>query len=109
MSGKGAPELTVKNCGDLRVAVIAAQWHQQVMLTPFEPADSLLAQQLKTLLFADIRGFTTISEQFKDDPQGLTHLINRFLTPMTDVILVLVVLLMSFTLLARLRRTGDRA
>lgn len=31
MSGKGAPELTVKNCGDLRVAVIAAQWHEQVM------------------------------------------------------------------------------
>ncbi|WP_127360742.1 6,7-dimethyl-8-ribityllumazine synthase [Actinacidiphila soli] len=31
MSGKGAPELTVKNCGDLRVAVIAAQWHDQVM------------------------------------------------------------------------------
>ena len=40
-----------------------------------------------TLLFADIRGFTTISEQFKDDPQGLTTLINRFLTPMTDMIL----------------------
>ncbi|MBO8187774.1 MULTISPECIES: 6,7-dimethyl-8-ribityllumazine synthase [Streptomyces] len=31
MSGKGAPELTVKNCQDLRVAVVAAQWHQQVM------------------------------------------------------------------------------
>ncbi|MDX6312943.1 MAG: 6,7-dimethyl-8-ribityllumazine synthase, partial [Streptomyces sp.] len=31
MSGKGAPELTVKNCRDLRVAVIAAQWHVQVM------------------------------------------------------------------------------
>ena len=31
MSGKGAPELTVKNCGDLRVAVIAAQWHEKVM------------------------------------------------------------------------------
>lgn len=40
-----------------------------------------------TLLFADIRGFTTISEQFKGDPQGLTHLINRFLTPMTNMIL----------------------
>ncbi len=38
-----------------------------------------------TLLFCDIRGFTTISEQF--DAQGLTRLINRFLTPMTDVIL----------------------
>ena len=40
-----------------------------------------------TLLFCDIRGFTTISEQFKTDPTGLTKLINRFLTPMTDMIL----------------------
>lgn len=38
-----------------------------------------------TLLFCDIRGFTTISEQF--DAEGLTRLINRFLTPMTDEIL----------------------
>jgi class 3 adenylate cyclase/CHASE2 domain-containing sensor protein len=38
-----------------------------------------------TLLFCDVRGFTTISELF--DAQGLTRLINRFLTPMTDVIL----------------------
>ncbi|HSV30353.1 MAG TPA: adenylate/guanylate cyclase domain-containing protein, partial [Candidatus Omnitrophota bacterium] len=38
-----------------------------------------------TLLFCDVRGFTTISEQF--DPQGLTHLINSFLTPMTGIIL----------------------
>ena len=36
-----------------------------------------------TLLFCDIRGFTPISEQYKDDPQGLTKLINRFLTPMS--------------------------
>ena len=40
-----------------------------------------------TLLFCDVRGFTAISERFKANPQGLTHLINRFLTPMTDVIL----------------------
>ena len=40
-----------------------------------------------TLLFCDIRGFTTISETFKTDPQGLTPLINRFLTPMTNLIL----------------------
>lgn len=38
-----------------------------------------------TILFCDIRGFTTISELF--DAQGLTHLINRFLTPMTNIIL----------------------
>jgi len=38
-----------------------------------------------TLLFCDIRGFTTISEQY--DAEGLTQLINRFLTPMTEIIL----------------------
>ncbi|MEU6540089.1 6,7-dimethyl-8-ribityllumazine synthase [Streptomyces sp. NPDC047000] len=31
MSGKGAPELTVQGVGDLRVAVVAAQWHEKVM------------------------------------------------------------------------------
>ncbi|MFE6990380.1 6,7-dimethyl-8-ribityllumazine synthase, partial [Streptomyces pharetrae] len=30
MSGKGAPELSVRNVGDLRVAVVAAQWHEKV-------------------------------------------------------------------------------
>jgi adenylate cyclase len=40
-----------------------------------------------TFLFCDVRGFTTISEQFKTNPQGLTKLMNRFLTPLTDVIL----------------------
>ncbi len=40
-----------------------------------------------SILFADIRGFTPISEQYKTDPQGLTSLINRFLTPMTDFIM----------------------
>ncbi len=38
-----------------------------------------------TMLFCDVRGFTTISEMF--DAQGLTKLINRLLTPLTDVIL----------------------
>ena len=40
-----------------------------------------------TLLFCDVRGFTSISELYKSDPQGLTSLINRFLTPTTDIIL----------------------
>ncbi len=40
-----------------------------------------------TFLFCDIRGFTPISELFQGDPQGLTRLINRFLTPMTNAIL----------------------
>ena len=40
-----------------------------------------------TLLFCDVRGFTSISELYKSDPQGLTSLINRFLTPTTNDIL----------------------
>ena len=38
-----------------------------------------------TLLFCDVRGFTTISEQF--DAVGLTGLINKLLTPLTNAIL----------------------
>jgi len=40
-----------------------------------------------TFLFCDVRGFTAISETFKTNPQGLTKLINRLLTPLTNVIL----------------------
>lgn len=38
-----------------------------------------------TVLFSDIRGFTTLSEGM--DPQALTRLINDVLTPLTDVLL----------------------
>jgi adenylate cyclase len=40
-----------------------------------------------TVLFSDVRGFTTISEYYKHDPQGLTRLMNRFLTPLTNAII----------------------
>jgi adenylate cyclase len=40
-----------------------------------------------TILFSDVRGFTSISEHYKDDPQGLTRLMNRFLTPLTNAII----------------------
>lgn len=40
-----------------------------------------------TLLFCDMRGFTSISEGYRDDPQALTTLINRLLTPLTAEIL----------------------
>ena len=54
-----------------------------------DPSRLVLGGEMKTmtLLFCDIRGFTTISEAFKTDPPGLTQLINKFLTPMTDLIL----------------------
>jgi adenylate cyclase len=40
-----------------------------------------------TFLFCDIRGFTPISEKYQTNPQGLTVVINKFLTPMTDIIM----------------------
>ena len=30
-----------------------------------------------SVMFSDIRGFTSISESFKSNPQGLSRLINR--------------------------------
>jgi adenylate cyclase len=38
-----------------------------------------------TVMFTDIRGFTKLSEGL--DPQALTHVINAFLTPMSNLIL----------------------
>ncbi|WP_158499976.1 CHASE2 domain-containing protein [Stenotrophomonas pictorum] len=38
-----------------------------------------------TVLFSDIRGFTALSENLS--PDALTSLLNRYLTPMTDVLL----------------------
>ena len=40
-----------------------------------------------TLLFSDVRGFTAIAEDFKNDPKGLTTLMNRFLTILSNGIL----------------------
>jgi adenylate cyclase len=39
-----------------------------------------------TMLLSDVRGFTTICELYKNDPQAVTALINRLLTPLTNVI-----------------------
>jgi len=36
-----------------------------------------------TILFSDVRGFTTLSESHKTNPQGLTQLINSLLTPLS--------------------------
>ena len=52
-----------------------------------DPSQLKLGGEMKslTLMFADIRDFTSLAEDF--DPESLTELINRFLTPMTGIIM----------------------
>ena len=39
-----------------------------------------------TVMFSDIRGFTSLSERFEDDPVGLTELLTRYFTAMSATI-----------------------
>ena len=52
-----------------------------------DPEQLKLGGEMKdiSIMFCDVRGFTSISELY--DPEGLTQLINKFLTPMTQVIM----------------------
>ena len=52
------------------------------------PEQLRLGDQRKQLsiLFADLRGFTAVSETFKDDPETLTAIINGILTPLSDIV-----------------------
>ena len=40
-----------------------------------------------SIMFADLRGFTTLSEQYRDRPQALTELVNQVMSPMSQAIL----------------------
>jgi len=40
-----------------------------------------------TIMFTDVRGFTTISEHYGEDVEGLTSIMNRYMTAMTRKIL----------------------
>ncbi len=40
-----------------------------------------------SIMFTDVRGFTTISEHYGKDVQGLTQIMNRYMTAMTQKIL----------------------
>ena len=44
-------------------------------------------KQPLTIMFTDVRGFTAISEHYGEDVQGLTSIMNRYMTAMTRSIL----------------------
>jgi adenylate cyclase len=54
-----------------------------------DPSKLRLGGELRnmTFLFSDIRGFTSIAERYKSEPEALTDIVNRFMTRMTDAIL----------------------
>ena len=43
--------------------------------------------RVMSVLFSDVRGFTSIAEGFKTNPSGLTALMNRLLTPLSNAII----------------------
>ncbi|MFD1702033.1 CHASE2 domain-containing protein [Methylopila henanensis] len=53
-----------------------------------DPAALKLGGEVRviTVLFCDVRGFTSIAERLKDDPERLTSLVNRLLQPLSDAV-----------------------
>jgi adenylate cyclase len=43
--------------------------------------------RVMSVLFSDVRGFTSIAEGYKTNPSGLTQLMNRLLTPLSNAII----------------------
>lgn len=54
-----------------------------------DPSGLTLGGETRTLsvMFADLRGFTTLSEQYRDRPQALTQLVNQVMSPLSDAVL----------------------
>ncbi|MDY7096931.1 MAG: adenylate/guanylate cyclase domain-containing protein, partial [Pseudomonadota bacterium] len=68
-----------------------AQYISPVMVERLVADPSLLKlggeRKELTVMFSDIRGFTTISEAMKNRPEDLVHVINDILTPVSEIVI----------------------
>lgn len=89
-SGEGAFAYLSENRSRRRIKHAFERYLSPVLVNQLASDLSLLRlggeTQLVTILFCDIRGFTNLSEKYKDDPKNLVRLMNRFFTVMTTVI-----------------------
>ena len=88
--GEGARAYLRERVGRRRIKQAFARYLSPVLVEQL--ASDLSQLQLggenreMTVMFCDIRGFTTLSEGYKNDPARLVHLMNRYFTAMTQVI-----------------------
>lgn len=88
--GEGARAYLRERVGRRRIKQAFARYLSPVLVEQLAADSSQLKlggeSRLMTVMFCDIRGFTTLSERCKENPEHLVHLMNRYFTAMTQVI-----------------------
>ncbi len=88
--GEGARAYLRERVGRRRIKQAFARYLPPILVEQLAADSSQLKlggeSRVMTVMFCDIRGFTTLSEKYKNDPEHLVHLMNRYFTAMTRVI-----------------------
>jgi adenylate cyclase len=90
-AGQGARDYAAERRQRREITRAFSQYLSPVLVERLanDPAQLKLGGEKRTLtiLFTDVRGFTTIAEGMKDDPERLTGLVNRLLNPLSRIVL----------------------
>jgi adenylate cyclase len=90
-AGQGARDYAAERRLRREITRAFSQYLSPVLVERLASDPSLLKlggeRRVLSILFTDVRGFTTIAESMKDDPERLTALVNRLLDPLSRVVL----------------------